>query len=42
MTGRLTHIYIAPKSASPMKALDEATLVTGSGIEGDRYFAADT
>jgi MOSC domain-containing protein YiiM len=42
MTGRLTHIYIASESASPMQALDEANLVSGNGIEGDRYFGADT
>jgi hypothetical protein len=36
--GELLHIHIAPVASSEMAELDEATLVAGRGIEGDRYF----
>ena len=36
-TGMLEHIHIAPKKSQPMQALDQAILVPGQGIEGDRY-----
>jgi hypothetical protein len=36
--GELLHIHIAPVASSEMAELDEATLVTGRGIAGDRYF----
>lgn len=35
--GRLLSIHIAEKGSAPMQALDEARLVSGLGIEGDRY-----
>ncbi len=35
--GRLEHIYIAEKGSAPMRALPEARLTAGVGIEGDRY-----
>ncbi len=36
--GELLHIHIAPSASYEMEALEEATLVAGRGIEGDRYF----
>ena len=36
--GRLLHIHIAPAAAFEMEELEEANLVAGRGIEGDRYF----
>ncbi len=36
--GRLLHIHIAPAASYEMEELDEAKLVAGRGIEGDRYF----
>jgi MOSC domain-containing protein YiiM len=35
--GRLEHIYIAEAASEPMRALSEARLTAGVGIEGDRY-----
>jgi hypothetical protein len=35
--GELLHIHIAPKASAPMDALPEARLVSGTGLEGDRY-----
>ena len=35
--GALLSIHISPAGGEPMRALDEATLVEGIGIEGDRY-----
>jgi MOSC domain-containing protein YiiM len=37
-TGRLLHIHIAEKASVAMEELDEAKLIAGRGIEGDRYF----
>lgn len=37
-TGRLTHIHIAPSASYEMEALQEAELVAGRGIVGDRYY----
>jgi MOSC domain-containing protein YiiM len=37
-SGRLLHIHIAERASLPMQELEEATLVAGRGIEGDRYF----
>jgi MOSC domain-containing protein YiiM len=37
-SGRLLHIHIAERASFPMQELDEAELVAGRGIEGDRYF----
>lgn len=37
-TGRLEAIHVTPAKSQPMQALDEARLVAGQGIEGDRYF----
>ena len=36
--GRLLHIHIAPAASYEMEERDEAVLVPGRGIEGDRYF----
>ena len=36
-TGTLEHIHITPAKSQPMRRLDEARLVAGRGIEGDRY-----
>ena len=35
--GRLQHIYTADTASVAMRALDEARLIAGVGIEGDRY-----
>lgn len=35
--GELLHIHIAAEASAPMRALDEARLVAGVGIDGDRY-----
>ncbi|HUJ87604.1 MAG TPA: MOSC domain-containing protein [Burkholderiales bacterium] len=35
--GELLHIHIAAGASAPMRALAEASLVPGIGIEGDRY-----
>lgn len=35
--GQLLHIYIAERGSAPMLARDEARLIAGVGIEGDRY-----
>jgi MOSC domain-containing protein YiiM len=37
-SGRLLHIHIAPAASLAMEEIEEAKLVTGRGIEGDRYF----
>jgi hypothetical protein len=37
-TGELLHIHVAPVASSEMTELEEATLLAGRGIEGDRYF----
>lgn len=36
--GKLLHIHIAPAASYEMEELEEATLVAGEGIVGDRYF----
>ncbi|MBE3561590.1 MAG: MOSC domain-containing protein [Ktedonobacteraceae bacterium] len=36
--GEVVAIYIAPAADVPMQALEEARLVEGRGIEGDRYY----
>ncbi|HUS56263.1 MAG TPA: MOSC domain-containing protein [Thermohalobaculum sp.] len=36
-TGRLDHIHITAAARGAMRPLDEALLVAGKGIEGDRY-----
>jgi hypothetical protein len=36
--GRLLHIHIAPGKSLKMEALEQANLITGRGIEGDRYY----
>ena len=36
-TGRLEHIHITNAGRAAMRQLDEARLVAGKGIEGDRY-----
>lgn len=38
MHGTLAAIYISPKPKQPMQARDEARLVAGRGVDGDRYF----
>ncbi len=35
--GELLHIHVAPGASAPMRALSEARLIAGTGIEGDRY-----
>jgi len=35
--GELLHIHAAPAASAPMKACDEARLIAGVGLEGDRY-----
>jgi MOSC domain-containing protein YiiM len=37
-SGRLLHIHIAERASLQMQELDEARLIAGRGIEGDRYF----
>src|SRR6516225_12482100 len=37
-SGRLLHIHIAKRASLAMEEIDEAKLVAGRGIEGDRYF----
>ena len=37
-SGRLLHIHIAEAASYEMEELEEANLVAGKGIEGDRYF----
>ena len=37
--GELLHVHIAAGASQPMRALAEARLVAGVGIEGDRYAA---
>lgn len=36
-SGQLLHIHIAPAASMEMEELDEARLIPGKGIEGDRY-----
>jgi MOSC domain-containing protein YiiM len=36
--GKLVSIYIGAKPAVPLDAVEQATVVPGKGIEGDRYF----
>jgi hypothetical protein len=36
--GRLLHIHIAPGKSLKMEALEQANLIAGRGIEGDRYY----
>jgi MOSC domain-containing protein YiiM len=36
--GLVVALYIAPAADEPMQAINEAHLVTGRGIEGDRYY----
>ena len=35
--GELLHVHVATEASAPMRALTEARLVAGTGIEGDRY-----
>src|SRR5580765_3818099 len=35
--GKLLHIFMAERAAAPMRELNEARLIAGVGIEGDRY-----
>ncbi len=37
-TGQLEHIHITGEASGAMQPLNEARLVAGKGIEGDRYF----
>lgn len=36
-TGQVDHIHITPAKSQPMQALEEARLIAGQGVEGDRY-----
>ena len=38
-SGRLLHIHIAARASLAMEELEQAKLVAGRGIEGDRYFS---
>ena len=35
--GELLHVHVAAGASAPMRALEQARLVAGVGIEGDRY-----
>ncbi len=35
--GELLHIHLSDQAGAPMRALGEARLIAGTGIEGDRY-----
>lgn len=35
--GRVEHIHVTDTASAPMRALAEARLIAGVGIEGDRY-----
>ncbi len=37
-TGELLHIHIAEAASFEMEELDQAELIAGRGIVGDRYF----
>ncbi len=37
--GELLHVHVAAGASAPMRALTQARLVAGIGIEGDRYAA---
>jgi MOSC domain-containing protein len=39
LMGTLTAIYVSEAAGAPMRALDDAELVAGQGIAGDRYLA---
>src|SRR5688572_15293649 len=39
MEGKLAGIYVSAKPRQPMQELEEARLIPGRGVEGDRYFA---
>lgn len=36
-TGTLEHIHVTPAKSRPMQRLEQARLVAGRGVEGDRY-----
>lgn len=38
MDGKLVGIYISPKPKQAMQSVEQARLVPGWGVEGDRYF----
>ncbi len=38
VAGRVIGIYVAPRRGEPTVRLEEAHLIPGMGIEGDRYF----
>lgn len=37
MSGRVTHIFVAPRRRAPMKSMPAVNAVQGRGLEGDRY-----
>lgn len=39
--GRVSAVYIGPRAAEPMQAVDEVRAVAGVGLEGDRYAAKE-
>lgn len=41
MSGEIVGIYIATEEGGPMQLVDQANIVIGKGIEGDRYFDDD-
>ncbi|KAF3984792.1 MAG: MOSC domain-containing protein [Methylococcales symbiont of Hymedesmia sp. n. MRB-2018] len=38
MSGKIKYIFIATSSGEPMQSLNVASIVSGKGIEGDRYY----
>lgn len=41
MTGVITRIYVAAAAGEPMQKVEAATLESGKGIVGDRYYGVD-
>jgi MOSC domain-containing protein YiiM len=39
--GRIEAIFIAPQAGAPMRPLDEARAIAGTGLEGDRYASGE-
>lgn len=41
MAGEITAIHVAHQSGQPVEAREEATVVAGRGLRGDRHFVSD-
>lgn len=39
MSGQIQYIFIATSAGDPMQSLNVASVVSGRGIEGDRYYS---